>query len=217
MEEDETRPADTADTALADTSAEEPARAGQSEDQLLGSSLAGRYRVESRIGRGGMGLVYEARHLTLDKRVAVKVMRREFATDEGSLARFEREAKAAAGLSGEHIVDVSDYGLTEEGEAFMVMELLEGQTLEQLILREGPLDTGRAVAIVRQIAKGLSAAHEGGVIHRDLKTANVFLVEREGRDHVKLLDFGISKLSGPDEEEVRLTSTGAVMGTPNYM
>jgi serine/threonine protein kinase len=186
-------------------------------DPFVGRCLAGRYRIEGRIGQGGMGTVYRARHETLDKPIAVKVIRGDLAKSSLNVARFEREAKAAASLDHEHVVDVIDYGHTEDGVAYMVMELLEGRTLDQVLATEGPLAPGRAVAIAWQIAKGLREAHGGGVIHRDLKAPNVFLVERDGHDHVKLLDFGISKMRESTEDDVKLTSTGVVMGTPNYL
>ena len=205
--------------ALAQTEVAPPESNGAPVDRFIGQCLAGRYRIEKKVGRGGMGVVYEARHERLDKRVAIKVVRQKDDEEgrEETLARFEREAKSAAGLNHEHVVNVIDYGYNDDGAAFMVMELLDGQSLDQLLWREGPLESGRAVAIARQVAKGLVAAHRAGIIHRDLKSGNVFLQERDGRDHVKLLDFGISKLVLPSEQDTKLTSTGMVVGTPNYM
>jgi serine/threonine-protein kinase len=187
-------------------------------DPMIGHCLAGRYLIERRLGRGGMGMVYLARHQALGKAVAVKLIHSEMARNELNMARFEREARSAAALDHEHVVDVIDYGHTEDGLAFMVMEALEGRTVGEMIEEVGPLPAGRATAIAWQIAKGLRVAHEAGLIHRDLKSPNVFLVDREGRDHVKLLDFGISKiLESDNEDDVKLTSTGVVMGTPNYL
>ena len=186
-------------------------------DSLIGKRLAERYRVEKKIGHGGMGMVYRARHEALDKPVAIKVIRSDLAANELNVVRFEREAKAAASLDHEHVVDVIDYGHTDDGKAYMVMELLEGSPLDVENRRRGPLPAGRSTAIAYQIAKGLKEAHQAGVIHRDLKSPNVFLIDRDGRDLVKLLDFGISKISEVDSTDVQLTSTGMVMGTPNYL
>jgi len=186
---------------------------------LVGQSLAGRYTVLELIGKGGMSLVYRARHELLKKVVAIKVLREALATNKESLTRFHREAMAAASIGDAHIVDITDYGFTERGDAFIVMEALEGSNLREIVADEGALETGRCVAITRQILRALTAAHAQGIIHRDLKAENVFVTQREGRDFIKLLDFGISKVLQPaDGEDTHgLTSTGQVMGTPQYL
>jgi tRNA A-37 threonylcarbamoyl transferase component Bud32 len=186
---------------------------------LVGQSLAGRYTVLEMIGKGGMSVVYRARHELLKKVVAIKVLREALATNQESLTRFHREAMAAASIGDAHIVDITDYGFTERGDAFIVMEALEGHNLREIIAAEGALETGRCVAITRQILRALTAAHAQGIIHRDLKAENVFVTRREGRDFIKLLDFGISKVLQPAEGEdaTGLTSTGQVMGTPQYL
>ena len=193
------------------------------DDDLAGKSLVGqtiseRYTILDEIGRGGMSIVYRARHELLKKTVAVKVLKQSLATDKISLSRFHREAMAAASLGDQHIVDITDYGFTSSREAFIVMEHLDGAGLREVLKQEGPLEGGRCVAITRQILKALSAAHDQGIIHRDLKCDNVFLVQREGREFVKLLDFGISKIKKTEgSEDTGLTATGVVMGTPQYI
>ncbi len=185
---------------------------------LVGQTISERYTILDEIGRGGMSIVYRARHELLKKTVAVKVLKQSLATDKISLSRFHREAMAAASLGDQHIVDITDYGFTESREAFIVMEHLEGQGLREVLKEEGPLEAGRCVSITRQILKALSAAHDQGIIHRDLKCDNVFLVRREGREFVKLLDFGISKIKKTEgTEDTGLTATGVVMGTPQYI
>ena len=188
---------------------------------LEGRTIAGRYAIIEPLGKGGMSEVFVARHELLKKIVAVKVLKEELATSKAALERFHREAIAAAAIGDPHIVDVTDYGFTEDGDAFIVMECLEGQDLRRLLRKEGALPTGRAVAIARQILRGLRAAHERTIIHRDLKAENVFLTKRDDVEFVKLLDFGISKLRSPTEDQEgggqSLTSTGMVMGTPQYI
>lgn len=178
------------------------------------------------IGRGGMGAVYRAHHILMDKPVAVKVLRAELASDTEAVARFHREARSASRLDHESIIRVTDFGQTDDGLLFLVMELLDGENLAQVIKR-GPLSWRRAATIARDIAMGLGHAHEQGVIHRDLKPENVvILVRGKGRQLVKVLDFGLAKLmhevgpqgSGSDEQQGRsLTRTGVVFGTPEYM
>jgi len=186
---------------------------------LLGRTIADRYTIIELLGKGGMSEVYLARHELLKKNVAVKVLKEELASSKAALERFHREAIAAAAIGDPHIVDVTDYGFTKEGDAFIAMERLEGMDLRKLLRGAGALPAGRAVAIARQILRGLRAAHQRGIIHRDLKAENVFLTTREDREFVKLLDFGISKLRMPDEDGggQSLTSTGMVMGTPQYI
>jgi serine/threonine-protein kinase len=187
-------------------------------DDLVGKTLDGRYTILEPLGKGGMSVVYVARHELLKKIVAIKLLREEIAANKASLSRFHREAMAAAAIGDPHIVDVTDYGFTQAGEAFIVMERLEGQNLRQLITAQGALPAGRAIAIARQILRALSAAHARGIVHRDLKAENVFLTQREGHDFVKLLDFGITKiLQAEPGSATGLTGTGVVMGTPQYI
>jgi serine/threonine-protein kinase len=193
-----------------ETVAAEP-RAGN----LVGSVIEGAYRVTRLLGEGGMGAVYEAVQLRLDKRVAVKVMARELAANQEALARFHREAQITSRLGHPHLVNVIDFGTAESGEPYMVMEYLEGEDLEHRIRETGRLPIEIAVHITRQLASALAAAHEQGIVHRDLKPANVFLLRVPGEpDFVKILDFGISKMKAA---RTQLTRAAAVMGTPNYM
>ncbi|MBL9008101.1 MAG: protein kinase [Myxococcales bacterium] len=189
--------------------------------------LSGRYRLIEIIGRGGMGAVYRAHHILMDKPVAVKVLRQELASDTEAVARFHREARSASRLDHEHIIRVSDFGQTDDGLLFLIMELLDGENLAEVV-RRGPLPWRRAAGIARDVALGLSHAHEQGVIHRDLKPENIVLVRRgKSRQLVKVLDFGLAKLIShtargdadgePDVAVQSLTRTGVVFGTPEYM
>jgi serine/threonine protein kinase len=190
------------------------------EDSLIGFALADKYRVLRQIGRGGMGIVYEAEHVVLGKRVAIKLMLEKYANDTEAVARFQREALAASRIGNPHIIDVSDIGTGPDGRSFVVMELLSGAPLSHIIAASGPMPTWRAIHIMRQVLRAVGAAHAKGIVHRDLKPDNIFLVNQDDHhDFVKLLDFGISKLIDPDMQvaATRLTTTGVVMGTPLYM
>jgi eukaryotic-like serine/threonine-protein kinase len=194
------------------------------DDSIIGSLLAGRYEVTRRIGEGGMGAVYEARHTLIGKRVAIKVLLDKYAQKADVVARLQQEARLASSIGHENIVDITDFGETDDGRTFVVMEFLEGDALAAILQREGPLPPRRAVAIARQIASALEAAHGKGVVHRDVKPENVFITRRNDKDFVKVVDFGISKLMKAEAEEgadaagsPRLTQTGMVLGTPLYM
>jgi serine/threonine-protein kinase len=187
-------------------------------DPLIGRTIGGRYFIRRQIARGGMGVVYEAEHVGLDKRVAVKFVLDRFGDDREALHRFHREARAASRVGHENIIDITDIGETEDGKSFLVMEYLEGSDLGQVLQATGRMDPSRAVHIVGQVLRGLAAAHGEGIIHRDMKPANVFLTERGGAsDFVKIMDFGISKVVAARDARVRLTETGVAMGTPIYM
>lgn len=180
----------------------------------LGSTLGGKYRLERMLGQGGMGAVYEAVNLDIGRRVAVKVLLDQFANDPDILARFRTEARAATAIGHPGIVEIIDLGATPNGGAFLVMELLEGETLGARLRTAGRLDLASAGWIVAALLDAIDAAHRKGVVHRDLKPDNVFLVAKPAPG-VKVLDFGISKFRPPGE--VALTRTGVVMGTPAYM
>ncbi|HXD33810.1 MAG TPA: serine/threonine-protein kinase [Pyrinomonadaceae bacterium] len=190
-------------------------------DPLLGRTLDEKYLLEEKLGIGGMGTVYRARHLLIDRAVAVKVLNQRFVEDEAAKARFRREAKAAGRLQHTNAVGVTDFGETSDGYVYLVMELLEGKTLQSLLARNGPLDLAHAVSIVLQVSSAVAAAHEAGVIHRDLKPANIFIVHRSDVPSVvKVLDFGIAKLAADsvdDEDRMTLTQVGVMIGTPRYM
>ena len=186
-------------------------------EDYSGRVLDGRYRVERLLGRGGMGAVYEGRHAIVGKRVAIKMLHAEFAANEEVLKRFYREAQAAAAIGHKNIIDVMDVGVTPTGEPYLVMEYLEGEDLESMLARTGPLSVEAACAILEPALLALGAAHAKGIVHRDLKPANIFLCQVEGgRPTVKLIDFGISKMSG-GAGTTKLTQTGSLLGTPSYM
>src|SRR6266478_10050841 len=198
-----------------------------------GRLLATRYLLEKRLGRGAMGQVYLARDQNLTtRRVAVKTVRPDILSDEDlqegeAIARFEREAHAAASIQHPNVVGVTDFGKSPEGVSFLVMEYVEGESLYQLLRREGTLSVQRAHALLRQICAGVEAAHDEGILHRDLKPANVFIVQRKKKDGtisvddlVKVGDFGLAKIisqslagdasgSGP--------ASRGILGTPEYM
>ncbi|MCI0572135.1 MAG: serine/threonine protein kinase [Myxococcaceae bacterium] len=184
---------------------------------LLPTVVEGRYRLLSQLGAGGMGVVYLAEHVGLQKRVAVKVLRGELSRDATFARRFELEAIAASQIGHENIVDVTDLGRTPGGELYYVMELLEGQSLASLLYRERSLALARAVPILAQVCRALEAAHARGIVHRDVKPQNVMVLTRGERpDFVKVVDFGISKVDAL-QQGARLTEAGAILGTADYM
>jgi len=184
-------------------------------DALVGTVLEGAYRITRLLGEGGMGAVYEGVQLRLNKRVAIKLMARDLAANREALARFHREAEITSHLGHPHLVTVIDFGQAESGEPYLVMEYLDGEDLDHRLRRVGRLSIETTVHVIRQVASALNAAHDQGVVHRDLKPGNVFLVQIPGEpDFVKVLDFGISKMKAA---RTQLTSASAVMGTPNYM
>jgi serine/threonine-protein kinase len=187
---------------------------------LIGVALEERYQILREIGRGGMGIVYEAEHVDLGKRVAIKVMLDKYANDGEAIARFKREALAASRIGNPHIIDVAHIGATPDGRPFVAMELLDGEPLSNILAVTGPMQPWRAIHIMRQVLRAVGAAHAKGIIHRDLKPDNIFIVNRDDEhDFVKLLDFGISKILDTAEQmaATKLTTTGVVMGTPLYM
>jgi eukaryotic-like serine/threonine-protein kinase len=188
-------------------------------DALLGTLLAGRYRIEALIGSGGMGAVYRAEHVHMRKAVAVKVLHKEMTAFPEVVARFEREAVAAGRIEHPHVVSASDFGQLEDGSFYLVLEFIEGQSLAKLVSKVGALAPLRALRITRQIVEALSAAHDVGIVHRDLKPDNVMLVDKDDDpDFVKVLDFGIAKIKVEETvEQPALTQIGTVFGTPEYM
>jgi len=191
----------------------------ESEALPIGTVLQDRYRIVAKLGEGGMGVVYEAEHLLIKKRVAVKCLLPEFARDKKLIRRFLREARAATSVGHENIIDVVDFGRLDDGNVFMVTEYLEGRDLRSMITEEGALSVGRTAHILCQICGALAATHDKGVIHRDLKPGNIFIIARQSDPcFVKVLDFGLSKFIDLSEDSAEpVTRTGAVMGTPWYM
>lgn len=189
----------------------------ESQDPLIGRTLAGRYLIRGRLGQGGMGVVYKADHIGLDKPVAIKFLLDKYTEDREVLTRFHREARTSSRIGHENIIDITDIGETEDGRNYIVMEYLEGADLAEVLESSGPMPAARAADIITQVLHGLAAAHEKNIIHRDMKPENVFIIQRDGRDFVKIMDFGISKIIDAHDSKVRLTETGAVIGTPIYM
>jgi serine/threonine-protein kinase len=188
-------------------------------DDYIGKTVAGRYRVEAMLGEGGMGKVYKANQVALDKPIVLKVLRQALLSDERTVARFQREAKAASRLNHPNSIGVIDFGQAEDGALYMAMEFVNGKDLHHILSREWPIPEARIIRIVSQVLSALSDAHKAGVIHRDLKPENIMVEQRRGEpDFVKVLDFGIAKImDGSGEEGPALTRAGFVCGTPEYM
>lgn len=197
-----------------------------SEDQTAlvhsrpGTRLVGeKYRLDRLLGRGGVGAVYEATHLDLDRVVAVKLLLPDFTSDADALERFRREARAAARLNHPNVADTYDYGALPEGGAYIVMELVKGQTLREYMNACGALQIAEAILVARQVCEGIDAAHAGGVVHRDLKPSNIVLQrDHQRRLQAKVVDFGVAKLKEHTTSSgATLTATGSLVGTPRYM
>ena len=189
-------------------------------DPLIGRVFEGTYRLDERLGGGGMGTVYRATHMLIERPVAVKVLSQRFVGDETAQQRFRREARASGRMQHPNAVMVNDFGATEDGWLYIVMELLEGQTLRDLLAREAPLDPARVVSFMLQTCAAVGAAHDAGLIHRDLKPANIFIEHRPNLAAVvKVLDFGVAKfvVEEHDDDYNTLTQVGAIIGTPRYM
>src|SRR5215510_6013171 len=189
-------------------------------DPFVGRTLDEKYIVEERLGAGGMGTVYRAKHLSMDRPVAIKFLHQRLVEDEAARVRFQTEARAAVMLRHTNAVSVTDFGHTSEGCVYIVMELLEGRTLREILSREAPIETARAISTMLQASDAVAAAHEAGIIHRDLKPSNILVTQSADQPAVvKVLDFGIAKFSpdDDDEEATTLPQTNSVIGTPRYM
>jgi eukaryotic-like serine/threonine-protein kinase len=187
-------------------------------DPLIAQLVADRYRVIRKLGEGGMGSVYLAEHVVIEKRIVLKVLAPELARRQDLVARFLQEARSASRIGHENVIDISDFGQSAEGLVYIAMEYLEGKDLGQVVRAEGALAWERVRDIVVQICRALREAHDKGIVHRDMKPENIFLIHREGRpEFVKILDFGIAKIMGLDPNGPRLTRTGMIFGTPEYM
>ena len=182
----------------------------------IGQTLHEKYRIDRVVGKGGMGQVFEGFHLLIGRRVAIKILLPEVAASEAGNARFAAEARAAASINNPHILDVLDAGALPDGSRFMVSEFLDGEPLEARLSR-GRLTAEETAVITLQLLDGLAAAHRAGITHRDLKPDNIFLSRKAARhDFVKIIDFGISKFAPNADEAMRMTTTGVVLGTPQY-
>jgi serine/threonine-protein kinase len=186
------------------------------DENVVGQTIAGKYRVEKVLGKGGMGIVVGARHLGLDEPVAVKILRASMMEVDGMVSRFLREAKAASKIKSDHVVRVTDVDTRDDGVPYMVMEYLDGIDFSDLRKQKGTFGVADAVGYVLQACDAIAEAHSLGIVHRDLKPGNLFLhSRRDGKRVVKVLDFGISKVDGPGEQDT--TKTGQMMGSPKYM
>jgi serine/threonine-protein kinase len=193
-------------------------RAAAPTASLVGQVIADRYHVVKKLGEGGMGQVYLAEHVKMGRRSAIKVMNPAMVHDPDAVARFNREAANASRITHPNVCAVYDFGETPDGVIYLAMEFIEGEPLTDLIEREGALPTPRAVTIFKQTADALQAAHDLGIVHRDLKPDNIMLSKgRDGGDVVKVVDFGIAKAVGGDETGQKVTKTGLVVGTPEFM
>ena len=185
-----------------------------------GEIIAGKYRVEREIGRGGMGVVVAATHMDLDQRVAIKILQKSSAFNQDAMARFLREARSAAKIRSEHVARVMDVGKLDDGLTYIVMEHLDGADLADVLRTEGPLRITTAADYILQACEGIAAAHAAGIIHRDIKPANLFLARQPGRANtIKILDFGVSKVfkNGSQDKDISATQAGQIFGSPMYM
>jgi eukaryotic-like serine/threonine-protein kinase len=184
-----------------------------------GQVIEGKYRIVRLIGVGGMGAVYEGENTRIRRRVAIKVLHAAAAANSDAVERFEREAQAAGRIGSDHILEVIDLGTLDDGDRFMVMEYLDGETLGARIKRLERMTPQQTVPVIRQALTGLAAAHAAGIVHRDLKPDNIFVCRTKAgvQDFVKIIDFGVSKFHTGNPEGMSMTRTGAVMGTPYYM
>lgn len=188
------------------------------EDNLLGTVLADKYEILEVLGKGGMSVVYRARHVVMDKTLAVKVLHMDLARDEVSLRRFNQEAQASSQLSHPGIVGVYDCGKSESGMPYLVMDLVEGPNLSDVIRQEGPLKLERFLPLMQQVVAALTQAHKSGIVHRDLKPSNIMIASSGDHEQAKIVDFGIAKIvSQEGQNQQQLTQTGEVFGSPLYM
>ncbi len=204
------------------------AQSEPAEESFEGQTVGGKYKVGRLVGSGGMGTVWLGQHIGLNTRVAIKFIRPQFATRQDARRRFEIEARAAASVDSKHAVKVYDYGVTDAGLPYIVMEYLEGESLSEALIRRGPFPTEESAKVIRQAARALAKAHAASIVHRDLKPDNIFLatnIESEDPDGlpyvVKLVDFGIAKMLDVEREGAKglkgPTQDGSVIGTPNFM
>ncbi|MFI5210480.1 MAG: serine/threonine-protein kinase [Gemmatimonadales bacterium] len=194
-----------------------PLRASDPTADLVGQVIAERYHIKKKLGEGGMGQVYLAEHVKMGRRCAVKIMSAALLNDPEAVSRFNREAANASRISHANVCAIYDFGETSDGLIYLAMEFIEGRSLTDLLKETGPLPLPRAGGILAQAAEALQAAHDLGIVHRDLKPDNIMVTTARGRDVVKVVDFGIAKATGTDSRSQKVTRTGLVVGTPEYM
>lgn len=183
-------------------------------DALIGQVIDGRYKIFKKLGEGGMGEVYAAEHVHIDKRFAIKLLKSEIVSNQEAVTRFQQEARSSSSIKHRNIIAIEDFGKLADGRIYMCMELLNGQALNDLIQSPQPLD--RLLNILIQTGHGLAAAHARNIVHRDMKPENIFVTFQNNEDIPKILDFGIAKVAG-NEGQNNLTRTGTIFGTPFYM
>jgi serine/threonine protein kinase len=206
-----------AETALFCPNCGRPKARAEVSDPLIGKVLGERFQILELLGQGGSGTIYRAEHVTLRRKVAIKVLHNELSRDDLAVERFRREATTVAEIDNEHIVEIHDFGRTHDGRLYLAMELLEGETLDHVLAREHQLSVERVADILIQVGEALMEAHAIGYVHRDLRPRNIYLAVRRGRaNFVKLLDFGLSKLVETDAQAAS-TSLGMTFGDPRYM
>ena len=205
------------DRAGARPSTDPPPRPSDLPSDLIGQVLGGVYKVIDQLGVGGMGVVFRVEHTNLQKEFALKILGQVAQDHPDAVERFRQEAVSASRIEHDNIVDIITLDQTNEGHFYIVMELLRGESLADVIQTGAPLPLDRALPMVYQICQALHAAHEAGIIHRDLKPENVFVTHKGEAEFVKILDFGISKIHAAEQDRVRITRTGHVLGTPLYM
>jgi serine/threonine-protein kinase len=194
-----------------------PLRAAEGGKDLVGSVVAERYHIQKKLGEGGMGQVYLAEHVKMGRRCAIKIMAQSMMNDPDAISRFNREAANASRISHPNVCAIYDFGETNDGLIYLAMEYIEGQSLSGLLDEGGPMSLPRAAGIIAQCADALQAAHDLGIVHRDLKPDNIMVITSRGRDTVKVVDFGIAKATDPKASGQKVTRTGLVVGTPEYM
>jgi eukaryotic-like serine/threonine-protein kinase len=184
-----------------------------------GQIVDGKYRITRLLGEGGMGAVFEGENIRIRRKVAIKVLHAAFTENQEVVQRFEREAQAAGHIGNDHILEVLDLGQLENGDLYLVMEYLDGEALSDRVRRLGRMSPEQIVPLMLEVLEGLAAAHAAGIIHRDLKPDNIFIVKEKAgqKDFVKIIDFGISKFQPLSGDGMKMTKTGAMMGTPYYM
>ncbi|HEY7027563.1 MAG TPA: serine/threonine-protein kinase [Gemmatimonadales bacterium] len=194
-----------------------PLRTQESARDLVGQIVAERYHIQKKLGEGGMGQVYLAEHVKMGRRCAIKIMTQSMMNDADAISRFNREAANASRISHPHVCAVYDFGETREGLIYLAMEYIEGMSLSALLDEGGAMPLPRAAGIISQCADALQAAHDLGIVHRDLKPDNIMVMSTRGRDIVKVVDFGIAKATDAKSSGQKVTKTGLVVGTPEYM